>query len=253
MMDDAMANMRLLDDEEEAIQEIEGVVSTAYQFCLVGRCLTDSIIHFPSLRNTMADLWHPIGGICITEWRGENSAAMELNLTEFWVQVHDLQPGLMNVSMAKQFGDFCGNFIEYDTFIPTLGLQMFLRICVCLDVTALLKRKKKVLIGKMMCINENFAGVNHEFSINEGKDLRGNVRGVKPPGLWNWSRMRRMTQLLCWKGKNGRELGKVHGFLWIISWDQVIWIFRLALGTSAAGSNENTKLERSWLGETTNC
>ncbi|MBA0755035.1 hypothetical protein Gogos_021631 [Gossypium gossypioides] len=66
-MEDAMANLRLLDDEEEAIQEDERVVSAAYQFCLVGRCLTDSVVHFPSLRNTMADLWHPIGGICITE------------------------------------------------------------------------------------------------------------------------------------------------------------------------------------------
>ncbi|MBA0556852.1 hypothetical protein Golob_026922, partial [Gossypium lobatum] len=66
-MEDAMANMKLLDDEEEAIHEVEGSVSVAYQFCLVGRCLTDSVVHFPSLRNTMADLWHSIGGICITE------------------------------------------------------------------------------------------------------------------------------------------------------------------------------------------
>lgn len=27
----------------------------------------DSVVHFPSLRNTMVDLWHPIGGICITD------------------------------------------------------------------------------------------------------------------------------------------------------------------------------------------
>ncbi|MBA0674946.1 hypothetical protein Goari_016515 [Gossypium aridum] len=66
-MEDALANLRLLDEEEEAIQEDEGAVNGAYQFCLVGRCLTDSVVHFPSLRNTMADLWHPIGGICITE------------------------------------------------------------------------------------------------------------------------------------------------------------------------------------------
>ncbi|MFQ6654178.1 hypothetical protein Gotur_025265 [Gossypium turneri] len=66
-MEDAMANMRLIDEEEEAIQEFDGEACSAYQFCLVGLCLTDSIVHFPSLRNTMADLWHPIGGICITE------------------------------------------------------------------------------------------------------------------------------------------------------------------------------------------
>ncbi|MBA0789335.1 hypothetical protein Gotri_025569 [Gossypium trilobum] len=137
-MEDTMANMRLLDDEEEAIQEVEGAMSADYQFCLVG---------------------------------------------------------LMSVSMAKQFGDFCGHFFEYDTSIPTLGIQSYLRIRVCLDVTAPLKRKKKVLVGKIMVVYarfkydkltdgtqgnaENFAGVNQDFSINEGKTLRRKPRGVE--------------------------------------------------------------------------
>lgn len=96
----------------------------SYQFCLVGRCLTDSVVNFPSLRNTMVNLWHPIGGICITNlgdkrylfqffhevdlqrvcsgtpWffnnhllilqpvlQGENPSSILLNFTEFWVQV----------------------------------------------------------------------------------------------------------------------------------------------------------------------
>ncbi|MBA0724288.1 hypothetical protein Golax_020988, partial [Gossypium laxum] len=62
-----MPSLKLLDDEEEAIHEVTGTESFVYQFCLVGRCLTDNVVHFPSLRNTMADLWHPIGGICIME------------------------------------------------------------------------------------------------------------------------------------------------------------------------------------------
>ncbi|MBA0790896.1 hypothetical protein Gohar_015512 [Gossypium harknessii] len=283
-MEDALANLRLLDDEEEAIQEDEGAMNGAYQFYLVGRCLTDSVVHFPSLRNTMADLWHPIGGICITElgekwylfqffievdiervvagkpWffnnhllilqkipSGENPAALELNFTEFWVQVHELPPRLMTESMAKQFGDFCGKFIEYDTSIPLLGIQKFLRIRVFLDVIALLKRKKKVLMRKSMivyarfkydklslfcficgklvhgesycpfrlqiepskivfgwdlslravvrrqntavnrrlraadgspCVTENLVSFNHGISINEGKDLGHNFRGI---------------------------------------------------------------------------
>ncbi|MBA0678431.1 hypothetical protein Goari_019780, partial [Gossypium aridum] len=113
----------------------------------------------------MADLWHPIGGICITAigekrylfqffhevdiervvagipWFfnnhliilqrvqiGENLVVIELNHTEFWIQVHDLPPGLMSVSMAKQLGDFCGKFLEYDTSILTLGIQNYLCI-----------------------------------------------------------------------------------------------------------------------------
>ncbi|MFQ6627575.1 hypothetical protein Gotur_006201, partial [Gossypium turneri] len=142
-MEDALENLRLLDDEEEALQEHDGASGCDHQLCLVGRCLTDSVVHFPSLHNTMADLWHPIGGICITEigekrylfqffheldiervvagipWFfnnhliilqrvpiGVNPVVMELNHTEFWIQVHDLPPGLMSVSMAKQLGDF---------------------------------------------------------------------------------------------------------------------------------------------------
>lgn len=68
-----------------------------------------------------------------------NPAVMELNHTEFWIQVHDLPPGLMSVSMAKQFSDFCGKYIEYDASIPTLGIQHYMRIRICLNVAALLK------------------------------------------------------------------------------------------------------------------
>ncbi|MBA0577229.1 hypothetical protein Golob_024741, partial [Gossypium lobatum] len=108
-MKEALANLRLLDDEEKAIQEDEGAVNGVYQFCRVGRCLTDSVVHFPSLRNTMADLWHPIGGICI----------MELGEKRYLFQFFN---------------------------------EKFLRIRVCLDVTAPLKRKKKVLVGKSMIV-----------------------------------------------------------------------------------------------------
>ncbi|MBA0552436.1 hypothetical protein Golob_023245, partial [Gossypium lobatum] len=66
-IEDAMGNMKLLDDEEEEIQEVVRAKTFDYQFCLVGHCLTNNVVHFSSLRNTMADLWHPIGGICITE------------------------------------------------------------------------------------------------------------------------------------------------------------------------------------------
>ncbi|MBA0606144.1 hypothetical protein Godav_018655 [Gossypium davidsonii] len=149
-MEDAMANLKLLDDEEEVIHEVAGEESFIFQFCLVGRYLTDSVVYFPSLRNTMADLWHPIGGICITEagekrylfqffnvidfdrvkigtpWffnnhllilqtipEGVNPSTIDLKFTEFWLQVHDLPPGSMNESMAKQFGNFCGEYLEH--------------------------------------------------------------------------------------------------------------------------------------------
>ncbi|PPS02015.1 hypothetical protein GOBAR_AA18636 [Gossypium barbadense] len=96
----------------------------------------------------MADLWHPIGGICIsylgekwylfqffhdvdvqrmlssTPWffnnhliilqkaqRGEDPSAILLNFIEFWVQIHYLPLGLITETMAMQFGDF-GKFFR---------------------------------------------------------------------------------------------------------------------------------------------
>ncbi|KAK5793159.1 hypothetical protein PVK06_034297 [Gossypium arboreum] len=176
-MEEELAKLSLLDDEEEAFQEEATVVDQSYQFCLVGRCLTDSVFHFPSLCNTIADLWHLIGGICITNlgdkrylfqlfhdvdvkrvisgtpWffnnhllilqriqNGENPSILALNFTEFWVQVHELPQSLMTETMAKQFGNFLGNFLDYDTSIPILSLIKYMSIRVCLDVSAPLKR-----------------------------------------------------------------------------------------------------------------
>ncbi|MBA0879077.1 hypothetical protein Goshw_000267 [Gossypium schwendimanii] len=141
------------------------MVESISQFYLVGRCLIESVVHFPSLRNTMADLWHPIGGICITDigekWYlfqffhevniarvlartpwffnnhllimkripyGGNPAMLELNSTEFWIQVHELPQRLMSESLAKQLGNFCGRFLEYDSVTPFLGPKMYMLI-----------------------------------------------------------------------------------------------------------------------------
>ncbi|KAH1065445.1 hypothetical protein J1N35_030432 [Gossypium stocksii] len=178
-MEEELANLSLLDEEEEAIHEEGVVLENSIQFCLVGRALTDSVVHFPSLHNTMADLWHPIGGICITDlgnkrylfqffhevdiqrvisgtpWffnnhllvlekiqEGENPLLVPLIHMEFWVQVHDLPIGWMSESLAKQFGDFLGKFIDYDTIKSFSGHHSYMRIRVCLDVTTPLKRRR---------------------------------------------------------------------------------------------------------------
>ncbi|MBA0576869.1 hypothetical protein Golob_025280, partial [Gossypium lobatum] len=172
------------DEEEEAFEEDEAIVDQNLRLCLVGRCLTDSIVHFPSLRNTMADLWHPIRGICIsdlgdrrilfqffhevdiqrvlvgTPWffnnhllllhriqPGENPSEVPLVFTEFWIQVHDLLPGLVSETMARQFGDFLGKFLEYDLSDRLSNSYSFMRIRVKLNVTCPLKRRKKVMVG----------------------------------------------------------------------------------------------------------
>ncbi|KAK5802171.1 hypothetical protein PVK06_029754 [Gossypium arboreum] len=130
-MEEELASLSLLDEEEVAFQEEEGVIDQSFQFCLVGRCLTDSVVHFPFLCNTMADLWHPIGGICI----------IDLGYKQ-----------LMSESLAKQFGDFLGKFLDYDTSIPVLGPKTYMRIRVSLDVAGPLKRKKKIQVGGYLTV-----------------------------------------------------------------------------------------------------
>ncbi|MBA0818242.1 hypothetical protein Gohar_021288 [Gossypium harknessii] len=146
-MEDAMSNLRLLDDEEEAIQEVEGAVSTAYQFCLVGRCLTDGVIHFPSLRNTMADLWHPIEGICITELGEKRS----------WRKFF---PFRLQIEPSK----------------IVFGWDLSLHAVVRYRNTAVSRWLRAA--NETQCITENLASVNQGISINEEKVLGRNFRGV---------------------------------------------------------------------------
>ncbi|KAK5811756.1 hypothetical protein PVK06_027124 [Gossypium arboreum] len=120
----------------------------------------------------MAGLWHPIKGIAITDigekhylfkffhavdmnrvleslpWffnnhllllhklqMKEDSLTIPLNYDAFWIQIHDLPPSLMSETMAKCFGAFLGEFMEYDTRIPSLVLQQYKGIKVRLDVS----------------------------------------------------------------------------------------------------------------------
>ncbi|MBA0819801.1 hypothetical protein Gohar_025732 [Gossypium harknessii] len=156
MVDDPV-NLRLSNEEEDAFQEDAKKIERDIKFLLVRTCLTNSVLHFPSLRNTMTDLWHPIGGIAITNigekrysfkffhtvdmnkvlkglsWffnnhlllhkqqMKEDPLTVSLNFVVFWIQIHDLPSGLMLETMAKHFGVF----IEYDTRISSLSLFCF--------------------------------------------------------------------------------------------------------------------------------
>lgn len=72
-MERGIADMSIEDGEEEAwllLGEVESQKST-YIFCLVGCFFTASVVHFPTMRNTMANLWHPLEGVQILDL-GEN-------------------------------------------------------------------------------------------------------------------------------------------------------------------------------------
>ena len=63
-----------IDEEEDSILILEGEdidggnnVKIKYQFCLVGKFLTDKVINLAAMKNIMASLWRPGKGVCIKE------------------------------------------------------------------------------------------------------------------------------------------------------------------------------------------
>ncbi|KAK5811335.1 hypothetical protein PVK06_026664 [Gossypium arboreum] len=88
-------------EKEDSIVVVEDdiAVDQEYGLCLVGRVLTDSIVNFLSLKNALADLWHPLRG----------------------VQIHNLSIGFLTKGIAQQFRDFIGRFWEYDASLVTKG------------------------------------------------------------------------------------------------------------------------------------
>ncbi|MBA0590579.1 hypothetical protein Gorai_019279 [Gossypium raimondii] len=61
-MDEELANSNISDDEEDT-QRLEE--DEDYELCSVGRVLTESVVHIPSMRQALAEVWHPVGGISI--------------------------------------------------------------------------------------------------------------------------------------------------------------------------------------------
>ncbi|MBA0847013.1 hypothetical protein Goshw_011143 [Gossypium schwendimanii] len=164
-MEEALSNLRLLDDEEKAIQEDEGAVNGAYQFCQVGRCLTDNVVHFHSLRNTMADLWHPIGGICITELGEKRYLFQFFNEKFMRIRVCLDVTGPLKRKKKVLVGK---SMMVYARF-KYEKLSLFCFICGKLGWLQ--------AANGSPYITENLASFNHGISINEGKDLRRNFRG----------------------------------------------------------------------------
>ncbi|MBA0674859.1 hypothetical protein Goari_016431, partial [Gossypium aridum] len=64
-----LANLNIMDEEEDPLVVVGDDISVdpEYRLCLVGLVLTNSIVNFPSLKNTLADLWHPLRGVSIME------------------------------------------------------------------------------------------------------------------------------------------------------------------------------------------
>ncbi|KAL4369715.1 hypothetical protein GQ457_05G017630 [Hibiscus cannabinus] len=112
-MDKDLANLSIDDSEDEAIPippEV-GLVADEYDLCLVGRFLTSSVVHFPSVGRCL--------GISITDI-GEKRFCFRFYHVGCWMALHGL--------MARQIGNFVGAFLEYDTSLITSRRKRFMWI-----------------------------------------------------------------------------------------------------------------------------
>ncbi|MBA0873946.1 hypothetical protein Goshw_009577, partial [Gossypium schwendimanii] len=82
---------------------------------------------------------------------GQNPLKILLIHVYFWVQVHDLPPSFFSKHIAKQLGEFVGEFLEYDTKNLERGLNNYMQIRVKMDVRRQLRRKKKLMYALGKC------------------------------------------------------------------------------------------------------
>ncbi|MBA0635635.1 hypothetical protein Godav_025209 [Gossypium davidsonii] len=61
-MEKKLADLSLGKKEDEDMQFAMKArpLRSVYELCLVGCCLTASVVHFPAMKNTTANLWHPL-------------------------------------------------------------------------------------------------------------------------------------------------------------------------------------------------
>ncbi|KAJ8755542.1 hypothetical protein K2173_019340 [Erythroxylum novogranatense] len=184
-METALHQLTLSDEEDDSltIPPSSAPCQSPFDLCLVGMFLTYNCINFVSMKETLADLWHPLAGISIsdlgakrilfrfyaavdmdrvldgTPWLfnrhllllrrinpGEEPLHVPLIFTEVWVVVRKLRPGYMTELVARGLGDFIGSFLAYDpTVRKNAHDEYVLRIRVQIDTTKPLRRKKKIV------------------------------------------------------------------------------------------------------------
>ncbi|MBA0874273.1 hypothetical protein Goshw_014467 [Gossypium schwendimanii] len=162
-MEDELENLNLEYEEEEAIYGQEEEKIEEFRYCLVGRVLTESAIHFPSMKNVLAELWHPIESVAITKIEDKRILSRFYNeidiqrvvndipwfFNRYMIIFHRLMKGKNSLQgMAQQLGNFIGVFLGYDTLFATKGEKQYMRIRVNLDVRSPLRRNKQIIYGR---------------------------------------------------------------------------------------------------------
>jgi hypothetical protein len=184
MAQHSLDGLSLHEEEEEGFCfdfEEEDDNQVDLRWCLIGRFLSERVIHFNSMKVRMADLWKPVKGVTIKEaragmylfhfnhpmdmdavlnggpWTFDNNTLLleqvrlgmqidhiSLNHVNMWVQVHDLPMGLMKVRVGTQLANYIGAFVEYDKNNNTSFWRQHMRIRVRIDVRIPLKKDARV-------------------------------------------------------------------------------------------------------------
>ncbi|KAK5824632.1 hypothetical protein PVK06_019413 [Gossypium arboreum] len=112
-MEEELANLNIVDDEKlvQAFDD-EDYAKEDFNFCLLRKVLTDNIVHFPSMRNLLAKLWHPIKRISITKikdkrilYRFYNKMLedSEIHEGDVWTKLVDGIPSITFFDRVKDF------------------------------------------------------------------------------------------------------------------------------------------------------
>lgn len=185
-----MMNSVTLDEEEEGglaleVTEEEDNQETFHGFdaklCLMGRFITEGVVDFIAMKQTLAALWRPGRGVHIREidvnlylfqfyhevdikrvvegspWSfnrkalviarmkdGDVPRSVRLNSLDLWVQIHDLRAGFMTEKIVKEVGNYIGCFVESCPRNFTGVWKEYLRVRVTIDLSKPLKRRMKI-------------------------------------------------------------------------------------------------------------
>ncbi|KAL4319330.1 hypothetical protein GQ457_18G014620 [Hibiscus cannabinus] len=155
-----LANLSIGSGEDDGVQIDLGadLCPPSFDLCFVGSFLTTSIINFSSMKSRMVNVWHPPGGISITDlgagrflfqlyhvldvdriehggpWSfnnhllilhrlrvGEDPMLVVLHYVNLWVYVHEVPLGFMSEKVVQVLGNFIDSFISYESKGIALG------------------------------------------------------------------------------------------------------------------------------------
>lgn len=215
------------------------------KLCLVGRFITEGVIDFTAMKHTLAALWKPGRGVFIREvetnlylfqfyheidikrviegspWsfnrkvliiarmkEGEIPRGVNLNRLDLWVQIHDMRPGFMPVSIIREIGNYIREHIESCSKNFKNVWKEYMRVRVSIDLSKPLKRRMKLRKSDaewfwitfkyenvpMFCFICGLLGHSDKFCSKLFDTPESDI--IKPYGAWMIAPPRRQNNLI---------------------------------------------------------